>query len=299
MRSDVKGIIPAVITPRGKDGGVAVEHIGPMVDFLFSKEVDGLFVCGSTGQGVSLSLEERKEVAEAMVSATAGRGSVMIHVGGIATREVLELARHAGQIGAEAVSCVPPFYYPVGPAEIRDHYRRVADAAGVPVFIYNLPGPTNVPIGPDLAAALAEDGSVCGIKIPNATMFVLHQMARIQDGEFSVFTGETHLLAGLANGITVGTIGSMSNWIPELFVGLLRSFQAGNLARAAELQRLACKVFSSYGIREQASTRVLMESRGLKIGDPWLPVLGLTAGEKQTLLKKIQEFDLDFSALIS
>ena len=299
MKSDLKGIIPAVITPRADDGSVAVQNIAPLVDYLFSKEVDGLFVCGTTGQGVSLSLEERKMVGEAVVSATCGRGTVTIHVGGIPTREVLELARHAGKIGVQAVSCVPPFYYPVGPEEIRDHYRRVADAAGLPVFIYNIPGTTNVPISPELAAALAEDGSVCGIKIPGATSYVLHQMVQIQDGRFRIFTGETNLLDGLVNGITVGTIGSMSNWIPELFVGLLRNFQAGKLARAAELQHLACEVFSSYGIREQASTLVLMENRGVKTGEPWLPVRPLTPEEKQTLLKKIQSFGLNFDALMS
>ncbi len=299
MKSDVKGIITAVLTPRAEDGNVDVERIAPLVDFLFSKQVDGLFVCGSTGQGVSLSLQERKTVAEAMTSATSGRGTIMIHVGAIATREVLDLARHAGQIGAQAVSCLPPFYYPVGPDEIRDHYRRVADAAGVPVFIYNLPGVTNVPISPELAAELAADGSVCGIKIPNAYMLLLHQMAQIQDGRFSVFTGETHLLAGLSNGITVGTIGSMSNWIPELFVGLLRNFQAGNLARAAELQRLACKIFSTYVTHEHPSTRVLAETRGLTVGQPWLPMLPLAGDQEQTLLKKIQAFDLDYGALMS
>ena len=297
IKSDAHGIIPALVTPRSEDGGVAADLIKPIVDFVFSKGVDGLFICGSTGQGLSLTVEERKAVCQAAVAAAADRGPVIVHVSSISTREVCELSAHAAQAGAQALSSLPPFYYRLGLPEIKDHYRRIADVSGLPVFIYNIPRATNVPITPDMAAALAEDGLVCGIKIPNADMYTLSRLAGINPGKFTVFTGETHYLAGLANEITVGTIGSMSNWIPELFVGLKGNFQAGNLRRSAELQQLACRLFSTYGQEELASTKALLELRNLPCGDPWLPVRPLTAEKKRDLHQAIDSFALDFDEL--
>src|SRR3972149_6868911 len=127
MENNVKGVIPAVVTPIGEDGRVATGRIKPIVDFLFAKGVDGLFVCGTTGEGISLTVDERKMVLEKMIDAAAGRGKVIVHVGTVNVRDVYALAKHAGEAGADAVSSGPPVFFRLGIGEIKDHYRRIAD----------------------------------------------------------------------------------------------------------------------------------------------------------------------------
>ena len=108
MHYHLSGLIPATFTPLNADGSLNLGLIEPMVDFLIGQKLTGLYVCGSTGEGVSLSTAERKTVAAAFVKATRGRVPVILQVGHTSLVEAQELADHAQEIGADAISAVPP-----------------------------------------------------------------------------------------------------------------------------------------------------------------------------------------------
>ena len=176
-----RGVIPANVTPKRSDGQVAVELIKLLVDFLFSKGVDGLHVCGTTGEAMTLTVDERKVVLEECIKAAAGRGTIIAQVGAVATRDVCELARHAGKVGADVVSSVPPFYYPATVSTAVNHYRRIVEASNLPVIIYDNPHTTGFTVDPDMARELAEEGGVCGIKLARCDMYALARFAEIND----------------------------------------------------------------------------------------------------------------------
>jgi len=290
--------MPANITPRAPDGKVDLKRVKAVVEFMFSKEVDGLHVCGTTGECMTLTVDERQAVLEACLDAAAGRGAMIAQVGTVATRDVCALARHAAKAGADAVSSVPPFYYPATVAMVMNHYRRIAQASGLPTIIYDNPTTTGVTVEPDMARTLAEEGAVHGIKLARSNMYALARMAEINDGKFVIYPVETYYLAGLATAEVAGTIGSMGNWIPEAFLGIKRNFEAGNLRRAAKIQRLVCELYHAYGGREEmACTKALVEYRGIPCGDPWGPLLALSKDEKGKLYESIDAFNLDFDDL--
>ena len=297
MEFDATGVYPANITAKARDGEVDLKQTAAVVEFLYSKGVDGLHVCGSTGEFATLKIEQRKAVAEACIEAASGRGKVIVHVGAVSTEDSRELARHAAHSGAYAVSSVPPYYYCATPESVLNHYRSIADASGLPLVIYDNPHTTGFTVTVELAGELAEEGTVHGIKLARHDMYALAREANLNDGKFIVYPVETFYLAGLATAPRAGTIGSMGNWIPEAFVGIKRNFEAGNLTRAAELQRLVCELINAYGAEEIACTKALVELRGIPCGDTWEPLLALTSQEREHLYKNIDAFDLDFDAL--
>ena len=133
MELKATGVFPANVTAKGPDEKVDLAQTKAVVEFLFSKGVDGLHVCGSTGEFATLSLEDRKAVAKACVEAANGRGTIMVHIGAVSTADSCMLAKHAADIGADVVSSVPPFYYPATRQSAMNHYRRISDACGLPV----------------------------------------------------------------------------------------------------------------------------------------------------------------------
>ena len=297
MQFEATGVHPANITAKSPDGTVDLKQTRAVIEFLYSKGLDGLHVCGSTGEFATLKVEERKAVAEASIEAANGRGTVIVHVGAISTDDCRELARHAAQAGAQAVSSVPPFYYAATMESVLNHYRSIAQASGLPVVIYDNPRTTGFTVTFDLAKELAEEGTVHGIKLARHDMYLLAREAGLNDGKFIVYPVETFYLAGLVTAPAAGTIGSMSNWIPEAFVGIRRNFEAGNIGRGAEIQRLVCELIAAYVGEEIACTKALVEYRGIPCGHPWEPLLPLSEQQKEHLFKAMDAFGLDFDGL--
>ena len=134
------GIITATVTPLTEEGQINVKELSRLTHFLIEKGIHGIFPCGSTGEGVLLSTEERKKVAEISVKEAAGRIPVVIHTGSIHLNEALELTAHAREIGADGAALVPPYYFSVDDKTILQFYGTVAEKVpGYPLYIYNIP----------------------------------------------------------------------------------------------------------------------------------------------------------------
>ena len=134
-----KGIYAALMTPFSKDGKVNFDAMGKLIDRCIRSGVNGFYVCGSTGEGVLLSVRERNEIYACVGEYAAGRAKLIAHVGSLATRDAVAMAKNVRKCGFDAVSAVPPFYYAYGFEEIAGYYRAIADAAELPVIVYNFP----------------------------------------------------------------------------------------------------------------------------------------------------------------
>jgi len=297
MEFNVTGVLPANVTAKGTDDKVDLKQTKAVVEFLYSKGVDGLHVTGTTGEFATLKVEQRKAVVEACIEAADGRGTVIVHVGAVATNDSRELARHAARAGAQAVSSVPPYYYPTTKESVLNHYRAIAEASGLPVIIYDNPTTTGFTATVEIARELADEGTVHGTKLARQDMYSLARLSNLKGGRFIVYPVETFYQAGLATAPMAGTIGSMGNWIPEAFVGIKRNFQAGNISRAGELQRLVCELYNAYRYEEIAATKALVEYRGIPCGQPWQPIVSISDQQREALYKRIDAFKLDFDAL--
>ena len=197
MFEPLHGLNPAIITPFGGDGRVDVDRFERLIDWQIGVGVTGFFVGGSTGEGLYLTADERKAIAEAAVRAAGKRAAVMVHVGALTTEQSIELATHAAAAGADALSSIAPVYYKVGFDATLAHYRAIGEAAGLPFFVYHIPHLTGVSMSADNARRLLEIPNVAGLKFTDPALHVMRWIYELTGERLTMLSGpdELHLPA--------------------------------------------------------------------------------------------------------
>ncbi len=173
----LQGILPAVVTPLDEDGQFAPHAFERLLERLYATGIDGLYVCGQTGEGLMLSADQRKQVAEAAVRLSPKDKTVILHIGAGTTAEAVELARHGAAIGAHAVSSLPPGgNYSFD--EIRGYYTTLAAASGLPLLVYYYPAISSAVRTTDQILELCAIPNVVGLKFTDTDLFKLWVLRR-------------------------------------------------------------------------------------------------------------------------
>jgi len=298
QRLPLKGIYPALFTPYDETGAISEEMLRKLISVQVAAGVDGVYLCGGTGEGLLLSIEERKRVAEIAVQDAKGHAKVVVHVGSVATGDCVELAQHAEQVGADAVSSVPPFYYGVSIDGIADHYAQIAAACGLPLLLYNIPTAVQVTVTPDMMSRFLEISTVSGIKFSSYHLFHMWQMLQLDSGRLSVFSGNDEVLLGALAMGAHGAIGLTLNLMPGLYRDLYKSATSGDFATARCLQDYANRVIAillRYPVIPAA--KEAMRWIGYDCGPCRSPLERLTPAQSTQLiaeLRKAEFFDRDF-----
>ncbi|NLG51836.1 MAG: dihydrodipicolinate synthase family protein, partial [Chloroflexi bacterium] len=237
------GIWPALVTPLTNEGKIHVEATEKLVADLLATGIGGLYVCGGTGEGVLLSPAQRREMAELVIRLVAGRVPVMIHVGDITTETSVELAQHASLVGADAVSAIPPFYYSYPFPAILEHYRAIAAASAVPLYIYFIPGATGTAVTPQQLLEICALDGIAGLKYTSQDLHFLSTLMALRDPEqVTVFSGPDELfLPCLSLGVE-GAIGTTYNFMPRLYIDIMQSFLHGEHETARQLYFAARRI---------------------------------------------------------
>lgn len=291
----IRGILPALITPMNDDGSaVNYGSLRRLVSRLMDYGVDGFFVCGGSGEGLLLDVDERRQVLEEVMAEVNGRGHVIAHVGALTTSTAQSLAAHAASLGVTAVAAVPPVYFRVDRQGLVDHYRLIAEAAnGTPCHVYNIPSATGV----EITAAVVEDllaiPNVSGIKYSSYNLYDLHRITQLSPN-FTVLSGFDEVcVAGLAMGAH-GAIGSTYNVLPATFSALYRAAQAGDWERARALQARADKVIDALlSVPLIAGMKAILSEWGIPSGAARRPQRPLSPTERTTILDAVQAAGLE------
>ena len=299
MKYDISGLVAAAHTPMHRDFSLNLDRIEPQVEHFVRDKLDGLYVCGSNGEGPLLTGQERRAVAQAFVNAAKGRLPIIVQVGHNSLMEARELAAHAADIGADAVSAVPPSYFKVASLDsLLDCLAEIASAApGLPFFYYHIPQLTGVLF--DMVELLRKGGeripNLAGIKYSTFTIFELQACLDYAGDRFTILFGSDQmLLSALCVGVR-GAIGSTYNFAAPLYRRIIQAFEEGNMGEARRLQGLSVqmvRVFSRFP--EQPAIKAVMQLVGVDCGPFRLPLQTLTAGEVGALkedLERIGFFD--------
>src|SRR4029078_12936916 len=222
-------ILPALVTPLTSSGQLDTKSTERLIDHLYNKGVGGLYITGSTGEGIYLTAEIRKRTAEIAVNLSKGRGNVIVHVGAIQTAMAMELANHAAKIGADAVSSIPPFAGGYSWAEVHSFYSDLARASKLPVIAYYIPGLTGQQRSLDELASLLSIPNIGGYKFTDYNLYTMQRLLARFGADQIMYNGPDEMLAlGLQFGAH-GGIGTTYNVMPEL-IG-----EVGNLCRAGKI----------------------------------------------------------------
>ena len=182
-----KGVIPAVLTVFDKEENIDEVGMRQLVSFLIEKGVNGLYLTGSTGEGFTMTSEERKKVVEIVIDETAGRVPVVVHVGAIGTKISIDLAKHAESVGADGISSVPPFYWKFNENQIIKYYEDIANSCSIPMIVYNVP--LVGLLGMNAIKRLAKIENVKGIKYTALSQYEITQIKDEVGEEFLVYSG--------------------------------------------------------------------------------------------------------------
>lgn len=243
MEFRLRGLVAAAFTPMHGNGSLNLEQIGPVVDHLVEDGLSAVYVCGSTGEGPLLSIEERKATAAAYVGAAAGRLPVVVQVGHSSLTEARGLAAHARQIGADAISAVAPYYFKPDSVEVLLECLAEITAAAedLPFYYYHIPAVTGVGLDMLELLRLGADGlpTLVGIKYTATLLDEMQTLCELQGGRFDVLHGRDEtLLSGLVTGAR-GAVGSTYNFAAPLYLRLIAAVEDGDLAEARWCQALS------------------------------------------------------------
>jgi len=293
----LKGLIAATYTPMDSEGNIRPDMVPDYVDLMIRSGCQGLYVCGSTGEGISLTPEERMETARAFTESTAGRVPVVIQVGCNSVRVSEELAAHAEEIGASAVSCNAPSYFKVtDAATLVDITERIAGAApSTPFYYYNIPSLTGAAIDMTeyLRLAAPRIQNLQGIKYTDTKVFEYQECLEYEDGRYEVLWGcDEMLLSALVIGCG-GAIGSTFASAMPCYRGVMECYLSGQIEEARKWQARSwqfIRVLNRYG-NLHAAQKVLWKMRGVDLGICRLPIPPLPEGAAERIREDLEKID--------
>jgi 4-hydroxy-tetrahydrodipicolinate synthase len=287
MAKEIKGIIPAMVTPLTEDEELDEVALRRLVSHLINGGVHGLFPIGSQGEFYAFSPEEKQRVWEIVVDEAAGRIPIYAGTGAITTRQVIELNRIAEDAGVDAVSILTPFFIQPTDAELYAHYVAIAEATSLPVLLYNNPGRTGVKLAPGLVARLSEHPNIVGIKDSGGDLTQTIEMIRQTNDDFIVLMGRDSLIyAGLHHGIQ-GAIAATANVVPALVVEIYEAFQAGDWQRSLAAQEELLPLRLAFGLGTfPVVVKDALNMIGVSVGPPRRPLQSLK-GEPQERLRDV------------
>lgn len=282
-----RGILPALVSPVSEDGEVLVGETERLVKWQMSEGVNGFYICGSTGEGLLLKKETRKKLLEVVLDAVQGKVPVITHVGAIDLPTTLELAVHAREAGAAAVSSIPPIYFQYGEREVIEYYKQIAAAAEIPLVMYGV-GLANTKLTVSLVEELMKVENIIGIKWTYPDYYSMGLLKNINGGNINVINGpDEMLICGLAIGADAG-IGTTYNVMPGLFVKLYDAYRNGRVERAKTLQQTINRVITVLiQYHAIASTKELLCHMGFEVGRCTKPLRRLTAEEREAFLAEV------------
>ncbi len=220
----LRGLFPAILTPLDLNGNLALEHFPTLLDFQRQAGMDGVVVCGTNGEGTSLSVAERKQVLETAIQ---HRGNFLnvAGTGASSVADAVELTRHAADAGADAALVLPPFFFKNPTAEgLAAYFRPILDAADLPILLYSIPQFTAIPITNELMDLLADHPNLSGVK-DSAGDWTRTQEFLTRYPHLRIFAG-SDCLAALSYAAGGDCISGGANSFPEVIAAVRNAWNA-------------------------------------------------------------------------
>jgi len=286
-----EGIITPLITPFTEDGKVFEKGLKELISFQIEKNINGLFMCGTYGLGPAMTIEERKRVAEIAVDQAKGKMNVIINVGSSSMETTIELAKHAEDIGADAVASTPPFYYTYDDESILLFYKQLLKEVNIPVFAYNYPERVGYTINSELLNRLAKEG-IAGIKDSSFNILKFYEdILAVEKREFIFLIGTEELMFPAMVVGAKGCVPGIANVYPEIMTEFYKLIKEEKFKEAAIKQIEIIKLIKTINPTMTRCYEIL-KLRGINVGQPKKLFKRLTEVEVDELRDKLIKLGL-------
>ncbi len=292
----IEGLIAAPFTPLKPDGSIHPEAICSYAELLAGNGVEGVFICGTTGEGMSLTLKERMQVAEAWSRQSRCGLKLIVHIGDTSLQTSKSLMLHAEEIGAYAVGMIGPCHFKPETVDVLVEYCRDVAAVSpkMPFYYYHMPSINGIDFSMRTFLEKAADTipNLAGIKYTYEDLMDFHLCQALEGGRFDMLFGRDELLlCGLALGAK-GAVGSTYNFAAPLYTRLMDEFHLGRLEKARALQRQSMemiKIILSGSSSFLPAAKALMKQVGIDCGPVRLPLTNLTEARYRSMISRLEE----------
>ena len=291
----LKGTFTVTVTPFTADGRKVEQSVlRDFVDWQIEEGAHGLIPVASTGEFLSLSDDERRQVAATVIEQANKRVPVVVGAGAECTWDALRYSREAEELGADGVIIIPPFYSTPTDEELYQHYKTIGEAISIPVMLYNNPATANVDMLPPLIARLSEIDNVSYIKESTMDATRVRDIIRLSNERLAVFGGIMGYESFLNGAVGWTAVGC--NLMPGAFSDMYRHcVEKVDLDAARELYRRILPVIDLVGQHRYVSaTKQALELMGLPVGPPRPPRLPSSGDELAWVKRTVRDLELTF-----
>jgi dihydrodipicolinate synthase/N-acetylneuraminate lyase len=296
MNLPLTGIIPPMITPlRGRDE-LDVAGLEKLIEYILGGGVNGLFILGTTGEGPGLSYRLRRELIQRVCKQVNHRVPILVGITDTSFTESVNVARSAGESGADALVVAPPYYLPEAQPELQEYLEHLVPELPLPLYLYNMPALTKVPFELETVRRAMGEPRIIGLKDSSGDLNYFQSVAELirRRPDWSLLMGpEEKLFDSLQAGGNGGVSGG-ANLFPKLYVKLVEAHRAGNLARAQELQQQIQRVSDSFYRIGKYSSSII---KGIKCALSCLGICDDFMAEPFHRFRAADEYDLVKSRL--
>ena len=279
-----KGVIPAFYACYDENGEISQERVKSLVQYFIDKGVKGIYVNGSSGECIYQSVEDRKQIIEAVMKVAKGKLTVINHVACNNTKDSIELAKHSESVGVDAIAAIPPIYFKLPEYSIAAYWNAMSAAApNTDFIIYNIPQLAGVALTGSLYATMRQNPRVIGVKNSSMPVQDIQMFVAAGGEDYIVFNGpDEQYLGGRLMGAEAG-IGGTYGVMPDLFLKLESLIQERDLDTAKKLQyainEVIYKMVSGKANMYAVAKEVLRLNENLDLGSVRQPLEALAEGD--------------------
>jgi 4-hydroxy-tetrahydrodipicolinate synthase len=279
-------VLTAMVTPFTADGDLDTEAAARLATHLVDHGNDGLVISGTTGESPTTSDSEQEALLRAVIEAVGGRATVVAGVGTNDTRHTIELAAVAEKAGADALLVVTPYYSKPPQSGLLAHFRAVADATGLPVMLYDIPGRSGVPIQVETMLRLAEHPRIVATKDAKADLWAAQQV--LHGSDLAWYSGDDQLNLPLLSIGACGLVSVTGHVVADRHRAMVEAFLAGDVARAREVNDSVVPVTTGIMTRSQGAimAKAALELVGILANRVVRPPLVLATDEQVAVLRE-------------
>lgn len=288
-----KGAITAIVTPFNEDLSINYDKLKELLEFQIENNIQGIVVCGTTGESSTLTTEERKSIIKFTVEVVNKRIPVIAGTGTNDTKYSIELSKYAESVNVDGLLLVTPYYNKCTQDGLYEHFKSIAENVKTPIILYNVPSRTGVNIQPETVVKLSKIDNIVGIKEASSDLSQIAKILSSVDNNFSVYSGNDDQILPILSLGGKGVISVISNILPKETQSLCDNYFDNNLDKAKNIQLKYLKLMNNMFIEvNPIPIKECMNILGYKVGSTRLPLTDMKESNKIILKETLKEFGL-------
>lgn len=287
-----EGCGTAIATPF-TDDGIDYEEFKKILENQIANGIDGIVVCGTTGESSTMTKEERKEIIKFTVDVVGGRTKVIAGTGSNNTKEAIEMSKYAESAGVDGVLVVTPYYNKTTQSGLVKHYTEIANAITIPVILYNVPSRTGVNILPETCLELSKIENIVAIKEASGNISQVAKIASLCQDNLTIYSGNDDQIIPVLSLGGKGVISVLSNVMPKYAHEMVRKYLDGQVAEACKMQLDVIDLIDSlFSEVNPIPVKYVLNLMGYNYGKPRLPLIELSDENKEKMKKVMKKHGL-------